>query len=159
MGRCETKKFLVLILSITLLPLIFSCAGLPSVSTQAPASAPAPNTQNLVDGVISIGANQYYEIKFTVNTTTMRSVKVVGTFKASGGSGNDIEVLIVDDTAFSKWTQGHNVPNIYYSGKLTASSINITMPNSGGYHLIFDNSFSLISSKEVTAKVDLVWSG
>jgi hypothetical protein len=151
-----TNKFLILFLTIILIVFVFSCAGPPSISTLPPSSA--PNTRNVVDGVITIPANEYYEASFTVNTTIMHNARVVGTFEASGGAGDDIEALIITDAVFAKWTQGHNGPTIYDSGKLTASSVNVTISDSGVYHLIFDNSFSLISSKEVTAKLNLVWS-
>lgn len=154
----KTKIIIMLALALPLVLLSVGCTGAPSVSTEISASAPAPDTRNLINGVITIGAGQYYDIKFEVDTGTMHNAGVTGTFKASGGSGNDIEVLILNDSVFAKWITGHHEPTLYYSGKLTSSNISIAISNSGTYHLIFDNSFSLISSKEVTAKVNLVWS-
>jgi hypothetical protein len=154
----KIKIIIMLALALPLVLLSASCTGAPSVSTEISSSVPAPDTRNLINGVITIGAGEYYDIKFEVDTGTMRGTGVTGAFKASGGSGNDIEVSILNDAVFGKWITGHNEPTLYYSGKSTSSNISVAISNSGNYHLIFDNSFSLISSKEVNAKVDLFWS-
>jgi hypothetical protein len=152
-------KTLIFIVPVSLLVFYTSCSQAPpSISPEPSTAALVPDTRNLVNGVISIGAGEYYNIKFSVATGTMLNARVTGTFKAEGGTGNDIEVLIVDDTSFGKWTNGHKVPELYYSGKVNSANISVAIANSGVYHLIFDNSFSLISSKQVLANVDLQWS-
>ena len=151
------NKFLALVLSLPLLLSVCGCNSAPSTSVPTPSPPPGSNIRNIVDGIITVKASEYYDIKFTVDAAAMRNPRIVGVFQATGGTGNDIEALIMDDASFPKWTNGHNVTGIYYSGKLSASSINITISNPGIYHLIFDNSFSLITPKEITAKVDLYW--
>ena len=66
-------------------------------------------------------------------------MSIRGSFTASGGSGNDIRVLIMDSTAFTNWQNGHQV-NIYYdSGQQTTGSISTSLPNGPGtYYLVYN---------------------
>lgn len=101
----------------------------------------------------------YYDIPFQVDTSEMRNIRVVGSFEAGGGSGNDIIALILDDMAFINWINEHQVTPLYNSGKITTADIDVSITISGKYHLVFHNLFSIFSSKNVAAKVDLNWSG
>ena len=81
---------------------------------------------------------------------------VVGRFRAEGGSGNDIKCLILDADSFENWRNGHSVKTYYNSEKITVANININLPQ-GEYVLVFDNTFSSLSNKAVTAKVEMRW--
>src|ERR1035437_6271838 len=111
-------------------------------------------TSNLVNGAITVKAGSYYEVPFTI-TNAMTNSSVQGSFNASGGSGNDIIVLVFDDTSFFNWVNGHQATPIYNSGQLTTSNINASITTPGTYHLVFSNMFSLVTSKQVTTSVNL----
>jgi len=81
---------------------------------------------------------------------------VVGRFRAEGGSGNDIKCLILDADSFENWRNGHRVKTYYNSEKITVANININLPQ-GEYVLVFDNTFSGLSNKAVTANVEVRW--
>jgi hypothetical protein len=81
---------------------------------------------------------------------------VVGRFRAEGGSGNDIKCLILDADSFENWRNGHKVKTYYYSDKITVANINVNLPQ-GEYVLVFDNTFSGLSNKAVTANVEMQW--
>ena len=83
---------------------------------------------------------------------------VTGSFTASGGSGNDIEVLILNDISYRNWMNGDMVADLYHSGKVTIDTFNVPITVSGTYHLVYSNEFSIISTKTVTTTVDLKWS-
>jgi len=117
-----------------------------------------PNSESLFNGVASVKPGESYNVKFTVETSTMLSVAVTGTFQASGGSGNDIKVFILSDIDYLNWSNGHSFSALYSSGQLTAGNINSTITKSGTYYLVFSNDFSIISTKSVTAKIDMKWS-
>jgi hypothetical protein len=119
---------------------------------------PTPKSLNLVNGVISIQAGSYYDIPFTVDTSFMKDVRVEGTFQASGPSGNCREALILEHMDFINWVNGHAITPVYYSGQVTFTDINVNITSSGEYHLVFDNRLSIISTKNVSAQVDLYWS-
>ena len=80
--------------------------------------------------------------------------RVVGRFRAEGGSGNDIRCLILDADAFENWRNGHNVRTYYNSNKITVANINVNL-GAGEYILVFDNTFSPITGKAVTANVEV----
>jgi len=81
---------------------------------------------------------------------------VVGRFRAEGGSGNDIKCLILDADSFENWRNGHRVKTYYSSEKITVANINVNLPQ-GEYVLVFDNTFSGLSNKAVTANVEMKW--
>ena len=112
-------------------------------------------SSNLVNGTITVQASNYYRQQFSV-TSAMQNATVSGSFRASGGSGNDIKVLILDSTAFINWANGHAVSTYYSSGQLTTTSFNTPLP-AGSYYLIFDNTFSVLSSKQVNTQGNLQW--
>ncbi len=118
-----------------------------------------PQSSNLINGNIVITPGDYYDIPFSVDTGEMQDIKVVGSFEASGGSSNDIEAAILDDMTFINWINGQQGTALYNSGKITLAEIDVSITTSGKYHLVFSNTFSTVSSKTVSAKVDLHWSG
>jgi hypothetical protein len=86
--------------------------------------------------------------------TGSSGANVVGRFRAEGGSGNDIKCLILDADSFENWRNGHRVRTYYNSEKITVANINVTLPE-GNYVLVFDNTFSSVSNKAVTANVEM----
>ncbi len=81
---------------------------------------------------------------------------VVGRFRAEGGSGNDIKCLILDADSFENWQNGHRVRTYYNSEKITVANINVNLPQ-GEYVLVFDNTYSVLTNKAVTANVEIRW--
>ncbi len=53
-------------------------------------------------------------------------MRVDGHFGVSGGSGNDIEAYVFDDSSFTAWQDRHAAVPIYSSGRVTEG--NIRMP-------------------------------
>ena len=117
-----------------------------------------PQSSNLINEIIVVAAGDYYDIPFSVDTSEMQNVRVVGYFAASGGTGNDIEVAILDDMTFTNWINGHQGTSLYNSGKIMAVEIDVSITTSGKYHLVFSNTFSIVSSKTVSSRIDLNWS-
>jgi len=77
-------------------------------------------------------------------------------FTASGGTGNDIRVYVIQGTAeFVEWQHGFSVPVIYNSGQVTAASTTVYLPGPGTYYIVFDNTFSWISTKTVSVNIVL----
>lgn len=152
--------FIIILISALGVSLVFVGCGQdiyysPPGGNQGAAAQAVPRDSNLVNGIITVQGNNYYRQQFSV-TSSMQNAAVSGSFRASGGSGNDIKVLIIDSTAFINWSNGHTVSTYYNSGQLTVSSFNIALPV-GTYYLILDNTFSMISSKQVNTQVNLQW--
>jgi hypothetical protein len=112
-------------------------------------------SSSVVNGDISVGAGQYEDYQFTVPDGASNA-QLAGNFIASGGSGNDILVLVLDQTDFVNWQNGHSVTTYYNSGQLTTSSISASLP-SGVYYLIYSNTFSTFSSKTVNTDATLTY--
>ncbi len=89
----------------------------------------------------------------------MRDVRVSGHFLALGGSGNDIEVFLAEEKEFGKWLDGQPSKAYYQSGRTTAGDIDVKLPLlNATYYLCFNNKFSVLSSKTVSADVSLFYS-
>ena len=142
-----------LVIPVLLLCLsIVACSPPPPPSTQAPlpASQFLPQPKPLTQPSFIVGPNQYLTFDFT--NTSVQTIS--GRFQAQGGSGNDIQVFILDNDQMTNWMNHHATSTWFNSGKITVGSINVRL-NPGTYHLIFDNTFSAISSKAITSNVQI----
>lgn len=75
-----------------------------------------------------------------------------GRFRAKGGSGNDVEVYILDPDGFENFRNGNSARTYYNSGRKTVESFNVTLPT-GNYYLVVSNTFSIISTKNVSLTI------
>ncbi len=112
------------------------------------------NTETVVDSIITVEPGKYVNYQFSVPS----QATVSGNFTASGGTGNDIRVLILDETSYVNWANGHSVSTYYDSGQITTGRITATIPE-GKYYLIYSNTFSAVSTKIVKTKVDITYTG
>ena len=118
-----------------------------------------PQTQNtnyIINGLITVSPGDYNYYLFSVPSGATQA-HVKGFFTASGGSGNDIYLYIMDRIDFINWQNGHTV-NVYYnSGKVTTDNFDIYIPSGQMYYLVFSNTFSTFSTKTVSATVTLIY--
>ncbi len=121
-------------------------------------TATTPHSTNIVNGLITVpaGSYEYYQFAPPASST---GISVSGSFTASGGSGNDIVVLVMDETNFVNWRNGHQASAYYNSGQLTTGTISASLPTSGTYYLVYSNTFSVFSSKNVQTTADLSYYG
>lgn len=110
-------------------------------------------TDVLAAGSINVGSEQ--PIRIIVDTDKMRHVNVSGRFTAPGGSGNNIEVLLVDEDNYTNWKGRHEFKALYKSGRTTVANVEVPISDSGVYYLVFNDNISLISSKTVNADLKL----
>jgi hypothetical protein len=112
----------------------------------------------LPESSFTIAAGQYIYCKFTVPQRA-RNVHIDGHFDATGGSGNDVEVLLVNQEGLTNWTNHHQAIAYYSSGRLTTDSLNVQLPATTDaattYYLVFNNAFSLFSNKAVSSDIKL----
>jgi hypothetical protein len=122
----------------------------------APVSAPPPAYDyqpttpagggSLVNETFSVSGGAAKWWTFTVPEGT--SCRVVGSFRARGGSGNDIDVGITDENG----ANGHRGRFWYSSGKTTTDNIDVQL-GPGTYYIVFNNRFSVFSDKAVAANI------
>lgn len=108
------------------------------------------NRAGIVAEPFTVEPGHYRYYPFTVGDRAT----VAGRFRAQGGSGNDVEVFILDEDGFENYKNGHRVQTYYNSGRVTVGTINVTL-GSGRYYLVFNNSFSTVSNKAVNARIEL----
>lgn len=117
---------------------------------------PTQHHESIVNSMIRVGPGQYVYYTFSAPNGASNAV-VSGTFTAGGGSGNDVRVYIMDDQNFINYKNDHQV-NVYYSsGQETVGNINVNIPAGQTLYLVYDNTFSIVSSKEVTTNVGLTF--
>lgn len=136
-----------------LLAAIVACSGDSTVNTGV---SQTPRSANLTNGTVTVQANSWVSLPVTI-TRGMAQAMLTGSFTARGGSGNDIKVLVMDETAYVNWSNGHSVSVYYTSGQMTTGSFSVNLRNVGNYVIVYDNSFSLLSTKYVSTRVDLNW--
>ena len=152
--------FTLLCSSLPVLSLVLGCTPepFPTILPSVDLPIPAGQSKAIIDEIIRVDDDNFVDIPFQVNVETMRNARVLGSFMAAGGAGDDIKVFILDEIDYINWFNGHHVEGLYNSGKITIAKIDVPITTSGKYHLVFDNRFSPFSNKNVLAKVHLYWS-
>jgi hypothetical protein len=148
--RCALKSrrtfHLAAVLAILLLP-------------QHPLHADVPpgTSVPVVNGSVAVPALGYAFYTVRVDRSAMNNAMIVGHVEATGGTGNDIEVLVGTESDFTNWENGHAASPIYDSGKVTAADVRASLPESGTYVVVFSNAFSTFTPKTVTGSLRLAW--
>jgi hypothetical protein len=94
----------------------------------------------------SVPAGSQCTLTFNLNNGD----SVSGSISVTGGTGNDVNFYITNPTG----------AQIYSAGRVSGgTSFSFTADSSGAYILHFDNSFSLISSKQVTVSYNVTPAG
>jgi hypothetical protein len=97
---------------------------------------------------IQPGAYFYFEIN--VNTA-WRNPRLVGRFRAQGGSGDDVYVFVTNEDGLINYKNNHQFKVWYESGKVTSDTINAQLPP-GKLYLVISNRFSTFAHKSVMMK-------
>jgi hypothetical protein len=153
------RTWVRLLLSGALIFAAIGCGGEKKpIQTNLASTAPAPRiqhaSQNLLGGSFIVEPGKYKPFAVAV-TAAMNNPTVEGNFTASGGN-NDIEVLVLEETQYLNWQNGHKFDATYSSGRVTAGKLNVQLPQEPGtYYVVFSNRFSWITNKAVVADVKL----
>lgn len=105
------------------------------------AAAPQEITRSIV-----VPASNYWSMPLNVPAQGFR---IKGRFEAQGGTGNDIEMFVLDADGLENWKNGHTVNAFFNSGRLTVKSFDF-MLGQGQYFVVFNNKFSWMTPKAVT---------
>ena len=121
-----------------------------TASVPAPPPPPVFVTQVIVDETISVPSTEYVRYQFAIE----KEGNLTGNFKARGGSGNDIQVLVMSEDDYTNWKNGHKAKAFYDSDKITVGKIDLNL-GPGTYSLVFNNKFGMLFAKTVEAHVKL----
>jgi hypothetical protein len=108
---------------------------------------------NIVHGMLTVPDSNIQWYEFTIPANAKESM-VEGSYTATGGSGNDIEVLLMEEKDFINWKNGHEC-TVYYQAKLTTDRFKAKLPANRRYCVVFSNRFSAFTSKIVETEVNL----
>jgi hypothetical protein len=139
------KPFLRRPIFITII-IVIIIVGIVAVAIVANYVAHPPVSTSIVDSPVNVapGTTQQFTISIPNSAT---NALVSGTFSTTGGSGNDIIVYVYDSYG--------NV--LYTSGQVSAGSFSVSLSGGSNYSLVFDNTFSTVSSKTVNAQATLTY--
>lgn len=129
-----------------------AASGSPNGST----AQPSRQYTERVDAAFAVPKLHHKDYRFTIPAGATDAV-LQGHFAATGGARNDIEVWVMNDDTFVNWQNRHSVTPIYSSGRVTQGTLNVPLPESGTYYLVFNNQFSLISPKAVEDNLTLTY--
>ena len=106
--------------------------------------------------MITVTAGHYETYQITVPSNA-ENAQVSGSFTASGGSGNDIAVSIMDYSDYVNWQNGHSATAYYTSGQETTGTITASLPSGATYYSGIRQSFSTFSDKNVNTQVNVAY--
>ena len=135
----------------TLLVLASICTLLPSPVTAQEQRTP------ILNGSVAVEATGYVTYTVKVDAASMVNPRIVGHVQATGGSGNDIEVVVFTETQFINWKNSHKQGSLFTSGQITASDVDVPLDGSGTYYVMLSNVFSAFTPKTVEGNLALVW--
>ena len=148
------RNSVAVVLVLVVVGLLWGCSA-SSVVTESPPAGYVLQTKNIATGTIVVPAWGSRDLIFNIDGLSMANVRITGWFHASGGTDNEIETFIADDSSYQTWNQGRSIKPSYNSGKTTLADINVSMPSSTKrYHLVFNNVFSG-AIKNIEAQIDL----
>jgi|WetSurMetagenome_2_1015567.scaffolds.fasta_scaffold50446_4 hypothetical protein len=154
----KKMSLMALLLAALLIPIAACSSRAPEKQAQKTAGKePEPtiqaHSQSIVHDIVTVKAGGYHYYTVTV-ASGMQDARITGRFTASGGSGNDIIVLVLDSDGFTNWSNNHEVPAYYSSGKVTTGSLDVLLHAPGTYYLVLSNTFSTVTTKDVRANMD-----
>lgn len=82
-----------------------------------------------------------------------RESTLVARLQASGGSGNDVRVLLFDEDNYLNWSNGHAAKALFDGGQTTVTQMQVAVEPGRTYLLVLDNSFSWMADKRVRGEL------
>jgi hypothetical protein len=149
------KQFAVSLCLLALLAMGEACTS--QSAPTPPESRLVAKSQTIVNGAIQIEAGKSASYRLDV-LPDMLQASIKGSFTASGGSGNDVQVAIGDEMNITNWMNGHQASVLWETpGQLTTGAFDVKL-QPGTYFLVISNRFSLLSDKSVTVEASLSYS-
>jgi len=108
----------------------------------------------IIKGVVRIDAGKSVSYRLDVEPE-MLDASVKGSFRAAGGSGNDVQVAIGDEMNITNWVNGHQASVLWETpGQLTTGVFDVSL-KPGTYFLVISNRFSMFAEKTVEVESNL----
>lgn len=108
--------------------------------------------QDLRKEQLRIAGSAYSTYTLPLDPHAIHDCVLRGHFVAAGGTGNDIRIMLLDQTNFLNWKNGHQAQTLFNSGKMTAVDMAVPITQAGNYYLVLDNTFSAFTEKVVSVE-------
>jgi hypothetical protein len=98
--------------------------------------------------------------RFIVDAKTMANAAVSGHFTISEGTPKNIDVFILDEDNFKKWSSDVDATHasakpLFTLSKKDVGDLNVKIAQPGAYYLVFSDMFQYEGTKGLTADVKL----
>lgn len=143
-------------------PFMVGTASILAISASfLPASArgddAGPGSVTILNGSRVVQALSYLSWTVAADTSVMAEPTILGRITASGGTGNDIRLLVLSEPDFANWKNNHPVAPIYDSGQITSADVKARLGDAGTYYVVLSNMFSTVTPKTVEGTLALTW--
>lgn len=140
---------------LLLILLLIGCGGADILTS--PPSTPTPTQVSLWEETVVVEPRTAAWEKLLIDVTGREGTIILGEFVTTGGGGNDIELLILDDHDFINFQNDQKdvLRPLYRSGVVTTKEFEVPVPETGEYYVVLDNQFSLMSNKVVQVTLSL----
>jgi len=101
--------------------------------------------------VVPAGTHHAYHGSFPAGTRMRIYLKV------TSGGNLDVNFHVMDETNYWKWRAGESASAAITRSRITTFDDYWTVPSTGTWYFVFDNSFSWITSKSVTCEIIRYW--
>jgi hypothetical protein len=148
--------FLLLMTSLYLIDKIAEANRLRKYQVEQAAYVPTEHSVEIVHGSIIVQSYAYKFYEFSIRPSAYNH-RIIGRFSASGGTGDDIRVLVMTKDDFTNFKNGHKSNCFYDSGKTTVANFDVSLPSTDQkYVLVFDNTFSVVTNKEINTDINYI---
>jgi len=137
-------------------PLVLATAFvLGSLLTLSPVEAQQDRESPIVRSAFRVDPAKAAYWSFKVPTYVVDG-RIAGNALAAGGAGNDIRVLVLTERQFQLWQQNQPIQGLFDSGQRRSVVLSVRVSDPGTYFVVFDNRFSLVSPKNISADIRFV---
>ena len=157
--KSHRRRYLIIGLAVFVLVIVIVAAvvasGIINNKTGNLSESVGPKTVPLArGGVLDVKVSDYDYYVFPVPKGASNPV-VNGSFSVTSGSGNEINVYLMDEPNWLQWWTGHSdFTMLYNSGQVSTGVLDVDLPSNGTYYLVFDNQFST-SAKTISTNISL----
>jgi hypothetical protein len=115
-------------------------------------------SKKLVSGQVNVRAGRDVRYWIKIDTSKMLEAAVTGWFRASGGSKNDLSLVVATEYEFENLIHGREARVLFATDSITTGEFHVSITQSGTYLLALNNRFSMFMPRTFIANIDLRYS-
>jgi hypothetical protein len=115
-------------------------------------------SKKLVSGQVNVRAGRDVRYWIKIDTSKMLEAAVTGWFRASGGSKNDLALVLATEYEFENLIHGREARVLFATDSITTGEFRVSITQSGTYLLALINRFSMFMPRTFIANIDLRYS-